>query len=59
MIGMFMLKHIYALSDEQVCDRWVHDPYFQHFTGEEFFRHKLPPNSSASRRRNTLRHRQF
>ena len=21
-------------SDEGACDRWVHDPYFQYFTGE-------------------------
>jgi hypothetical protein len=21
-------------SDEQVCERWVYDPYFQYFTGE-------------------------
>ncbi len=26
MIGMFLLKHTYGLSDEQVWDRWVHDP---------------------------------
>src|SRR6187401_2336941 len=24
-------------TDEGVCERWVYDPYFQHFTGEEFF----------------------
>jgi len=41
MIGMFLLKHTYALSDEQVWERWVHDPYFQYFTGEEFFQHAL------------------
>ena len=41
MLGMFLLKHSYALSDEQVWDRWVHDPYFQYFTGEEFFQHEL------------------
>jgi len=41
MLGMFMLKHTYALSDEQVWDRWVNDPYFQYFTGEEFFQHEL------------------
>jgi transposase, IS5 family len=38
-IGLLLLKHIYGLSDEGVCDRWVHDPYFQYFTGEEFFQH--------------------
>jgi IS5 family transposase len=46
MIGMFMLKHTYGLSDEQVWDRWVHDPYFQYFTGEEFFQHDLPHERS-------------
>ena len=34
MLGMFILKHTYGLSDEQVWDRWVNDPYFQYFTGE-------------------------
>ncbi len=47
MIGMFLLKHTYALSDEQVWDRWVHDPYFQYFTGEEFFQHALPQERSG------------
>jgi Transposase domain (DUF772) len=28
-IGLLLLKHIYGLSDEGVCDRWVYDPYFQ------------------------------
>ena len=47
MIGMFLLKHTYGLSDEQVWDRWVHDPYFQYFTGEEFFQHELPHERSG------------
>ena len=45
-IGLLLLKHIYALSDEGVCDRWVYDPYFQHFTGEEFFQHRFPHERS-------------
>ena len=24
-IGLLLLKHIYGLSDEGVCERWVHD----------------------------------
>ena len=47
MIGMFLLKHTYVLSDEQVRERWVHDPYFQYFTGEEFFQHELPHERSG------------
>src|ERR1700757_1694045 len=45
-IGLLLLKHIYGLSDESVCERWVHDPYFQHFTGETFFQHAFPHERS-------------
>ena len=45
-IGLLLLKHIYGLSDEAVCERWVYDPYFQHFTGEEFFQHEFPHERS-------------
>ena len=42
MTGMFLLKAVCKLSDERVWERWVHDPYFQYFTGETFFRHPVP-----------------
>ncbi len=45
-IGLLLLKQIYGLSDEGVCERWVYDPYFQHFTGEEFFQHEFPHERS-------------
>ena len=45
-VGLLLLKHIFALSDEQLCERWVYDPYFQHFTGEEFFQHAFPHERS-------------
>jgi IS5 family transposase len=45
-IGLLLLKHIYGLSDEGVCERWVFDPYFQYFTGEEFFQHAFPHERS-------------
>ena len=47
MIGLLLLKYIYGLSDEGVCERWVHDPYFQYFTGETFFQHDLPHERSG------------
>ena len=47
MVGLLLLKQTYALSDEQVCDRWVHDPYFQYFTGAEFFAHEFPHERSG------------
>ena len=46
MVGL-LLKHIHALSDEEVCARWVENPYFQYFTGEEFFRHDFPHERSG------------
>ena len=45
-IGLLLLKHIYGLSDEAVCERWVYDPYFQYFTGEEFFQRAFPHERS-------------
>jgi transposase, IS5 family len=47
MVGVLILKSVYDLSDEQVFERWVYDPYFQHFTGEEFFQHEVPHERSG------------
>jgi IS5 family transposase len=47
MVGLLLLKHIYGLSDEEVCERWVDNPYFQHFTGEEYFQHEFPHERSG------------
>ena len=41
MAGLAILKHSYDLSDEALCERWVENPYFQYFCGEEFFQHRL------------------
>ena len=41
MAGLAILKHMHNLSDEVLCERWVENPYYQLFCGEEFFRHKL------------------
>ncbi|MGC2327937.1 MAG: IS5 family transposase [Candidatus Sulfotelmatobacter sp.] len=47
MVGLLLLKQIYGLSDELVCERWVYDPYFQYFTGAEFFAHEFPHERSG------------
>ena len=41
MAGLAILKHSYDLSDEGLCERWLENPYFQYFCGEEFFQHRL------------------
>lgn len=54
-IGLLLLKHIFDLSDEGVCERWGCDPYFQHFTGEESFQHAFPhARSNLSRSRGRI-----
>lgn len=45
--GLLYLQHVYRLSDEAVVARWVENPYYQHFTGETFFQHRLPIDASS------------
>ena len=47
MAGLAILKHMHDLSDEGLCERWVENPYFQYFCGEEFFCHKPPFDRSS------------
>jgi IS5 family transposase len=42
MVGLVLLKYIYNLSDENVVDRWIENPYWQYFTGEVFFQLEKP-----------------
>jgi len=47
MAALLYLKHAYALSDEEVVERWIENPYWQHFSGEKYFRHELPCDPSS------------
>ena len=47
MAGLAILKHSYNLSDEALCERWIENPYYQLFCGEEFFRHDAPFDRSS------------
>ena len=38
-IDLTYLQFMYDLSDEAVVERWIEVPYWQYFTGEEFFQH--------------------
>jgi hypothetical protein len=40
--GLFILKHTHSLSDDVLCARWLENPHYQHFCGEQVFRHELP-----------------
>ena len=50
MVGVHILKHMFDLSDEGVCERWVYDPYFQYFCGEEYFQFELSIERSSMTR---------
>lgn len=55
MAGVAILKYTYDLSDEVLCERWVENPYYQYFCGEEFFQHRLVfDRSSMTRWRNRM-----
>jgi IS5 family transposase len=50
MAGLQILKFTFDLSDEELCERWVENPYFQFFCGQEFFLHELPFDRSSMTR---------
>jgi len=53
--GLFILKHMHGSSDEALCARWLENPYYQFFCGEQTFRHELPfERSSLTRWRQRL-----
>jgi len=41
-VGLHYLKYLYNVSDEVGVARWVENPYWQYFCGEEDFVHELP-----------------
>jgi transposase, IS5 family len=47
MAGLAILKATFNLSDEVLCERWLENPYYQLFCGEEFFQHQLPFDRSS------------
>ena len=50
MAGLHIIKYMEDLSDEEVCRRFVENPYYQYFCGEEFFQHELPLDRSSMTR---------
>lgn len=47
MAGLAILKHTFDLSGEELCARWIENPYFQFLCGEEFFQHELTFDRSS------------
>jgi transposase, IS5 family len=51
MASLLYLKHTFPLSREDVVERWIESPFWQHFSGERFFRPQLPCDPSRMMRR--------
>lgn len=46
MVGSLLLKRIYNLGDETLCDAWAMNPYMQYFCGMVHFEHRFPCDPS-------------
>lgn len=42
MIGLILLKQVYRYTDKNALVQWLENPYWQHFCGQVYFRHKAP-----------------
>ncbi len=47
MAGLAILKRCTIYLTRVLCARWLENPYYQYFCGEEFFRHRLPFDRSS------------
>lgn len=50
MVALHYLKYQHNLSDEAVVARWTENPYWQHFSGRQFFEHEMPIDPSSMTR---------
>ena len=50
MVALHYLKFTYDLSDDEVINGWVENPYWQYFSGMKWFEHEPPINASSMTR---------
>ncbi len=46
-VGLLLLKQMNDLSDEEVCAKFIENPYFQYFCGNKYFEHKIGLTSES------------
>lgn len=46
-VGLFFLKATYKTSDEDIPKRWIENPYWQYFCGEQYMQHEFPIDPSS------------
>jgi IS5 family transposase len=47
MLGLHLLAYIYNLSEEEVCERWAENPFWQYFCGKKHFKCERPIDHSS------------
>jgi len=50
MVALHFLKYTYNLSDEDVVEGWVENPYWQRLSGMKYFEHRVPIDPSSMTR---------
>lgn len=50
MIALHYLKYTFDLSDDDVLQGWIENPYWQFFSGMKYFEHRFPIHSSSMTR---------
>ena len=50
LVALHYLKYTFNLSDEDVVTAWVENPYWQHFSGNQYFEHTAPIDPSVMSR---------
>jgi transposase, IS5 family len=50
MVSLHYLKYTFDLSDEDVVDGWVQNPYWQYLSGMRYFQHDSPLHPSSMSR---------
>lgn len=46
-VGLMILQHMFAVSDERVVEAWVENPYWQAFCGYDFLQWELPVHPTS------------
>ena len=46
-VGLAILRQLYGLGDDMLCQLWLENPYYQFLCGERFFQHHLPYERNA------------
>lgn len=53
-VAPYYLKYQHDPSDENMVAHWVENSYWQHFSGQRFFQHRVSIDASSMTRRDGL-----